>query len=179
MKKINIKNDILFKNETKYTQKEYEIFLDVYQKEFEVSECVYSIVYFIFLTICLILSLFNKLYLLSVFLILTIIIYIWYKFIRPNQFIEKERKSDKFRYEYINEYTFYKRYFCIENKQGKATILYFKLYRVVETKTNFYLFIDRNYALIILKNSFLKGNAEDFSKFIKRKTGLKYKNKYV
>ncbi len=163
----------LFKNKTKCTQKEYEAFLKSYEKEYAFSEWTYTILYIGFFILCIVLGILNKEILLTIALIIGLIIYIWYKFIRPVTKIKNQNK--KLEKEYTNTYNFYKRYFSVENVDGSAQILYFKVYKVIENKTHFYIYISREYAFIVDKNGFEKGDCNEFKKFIRKKVFGKYK----
>ena len=52
---------------------------------------------------------------------------------------------------------------------------YFKIYKVLETETHFYIYIARDYAFIVDKNGFIDSNSDEFKKFIQKKVKLKYK----
>ncbi len=169
----------LFKNKTKCTEKEYNRFLKSYEKEYALSELLWMIVYIAFWGFCLVLAFLNKEYLLSGILFIGILIYIWYKFIRPRRNVEKQKKSNKMINEYINTYKFYKHYFTSQNKEGKAQTMYFKIYKVIETKTHFYIYISKEYAFIVAKNGFEIGSSEEFKKFIKKKVFGKYKEQDI
>lgn len=166
-----------FENKTKYSQKEYDIFLESYKNEYATSENAYIVVYTTFFGFCMILAFIEKEFLLGIALLIGLLIYLWYKVIRPNKLVEKTKKSQKVSGSFVNNYDFYQNYFKVENSEGKAQILYFKLYRVVETKDYFYIYVSRQYAFIVSKAGFTKGNKEDFSKFIKKKVFTKYKNR--
>lgn len=171
------KKEILFKNETKCTKQEYEDFLESYSKEYIASETVYTISNIIFFSVCVLGSVLYKEYTLTVFLIIGIILYILYKFVRPNLRIKKERNSDKIKFEFLNTFLFYKNYFSVENKDGNAIINYFNLYKVVETESHFYIYISRDYAFIISKKGFIDSTSYDFSDFIQKKVKFKYKKR--
>ena len=114
---------------------------------------------------------------LGIVLLIGLLVYLWYKIIRSAQLVEKDKKSNKVSGNFVNKYIFYKNYFKVENPDGKAQIFYFKLYRVVETKSYFYIYISRQCAFIVSKLGFTKGKTEDFSKFIRKKVFTKYKNR--
>ena len=156
----------LFENKTKYTQKEYAK-----------SDYSFMMFNFIFFGICLIIAVIEKEFILALGLIIYLLVYFWFKVIRPIKAVEKDKKSHKMSGNFVNNYEFYKNYFKVENVDGKAQILYFKLYRVVETRTDFYIYISREYAFIVSKFGFTKGTSEEFSKFIKKKMFTKYKNR--
>ena len=170
--------DELFKNKTRYSEKEYNLFLKSYEKEYGFSDTLYIIFNIGFFSLCLVLAILNKEIFLSVVILIGLLIYIWYKFIRPTKKIKEETQSNKIKNEYTNTFYFYKYYFRVENPEGKAQISYYKIYKVIETKTHFYIYIARNYAFIISKQGFINSKSEDFSQFIKKKTRLKYKTRY-
>lgn len=167
----------LFENKTKYSQKEYDIFLKSYEEEYATSDRVYMTFYILFFGLCMIFAFRKKEFILAIALLIGLGIYLWYKIIRPFKAVEKDKKSPKLSGSFTNKYEFYKNYFKVENPEGKAQILYFKLYRVVETKSYFYIYISRQYAFIVSKLGFTEGKAEDFSKFIKKKVFSRYKNR--
>lgn len=169
--------EILFENKTKYSKKEYDIFIESYKKEYAVSDYAYIIFYIVFFGFCMILAFMEKEFLLGIALLVGLGTYLWYKVIRSNRLVEKTKKSKKVAGKFVNNYEFYKNYFKVENIDGKAQVLYFKLYRVVETREYFYIYISRQYAFIVSKAGFTKGNQEEFSKFIKKKVFTKYKNR--
>ena len=165
----------LFKNKTKCTQKEYNRFMQTQVKEYAVSEILYTLFNIVFFTFCLILAIMNKEYKLAVIIFVGLLIYGWYKFIRPAKKVKKEQNSKKLIQEYVNNYIFYKHYFTTENPDGKAQTFYFKIYKVIETKTHFYIYISKEYAFIVAKDGFIDSDSEEFKTFIKKKVKLKYK----
>ena len=171
--------EILFENKTKYSKKEYDIFLESYMKEYATSDYAYSIFNIVFFGLCMIFAFLEKELFLGVALLIGLGIYLWFKIVRANKLVEKTKKSLKVSGNFVNNYKFYKNMFKVENVEGKAEILYFKLYRVVETKEYFYIYISRQCAFIVSKNGFTKGSQEEFSKFIKKKAFTKYKNRMI
>ena len=167
----------IFENKTKYSQKEYNSFLESYKKEYATSDNAYIIFYVLFFGMCTIFAFKEGIVLLGTALLIGLFIYLWYKIIRPAKLVEKDKKSQKMSGNFINKYDFYNNYFKVENPEGKAKIFYFKLYRVVETKSYFYIYVSREYAFIVSKLGFTKGSQEDFSRFIKKKTFIRYKNR--
>lgn len=167
----------LFENKTKYSQKEYDIFLKSYTEEYAASDRAYMIFYILFFGLCMIFAFKEREFILAIVLLIGLGIYLWYKIIRPFKAVEKDKKSQKLSGSFINKYEFYKNYFKVENPEGTAQILYFKLYRVVETKSYYYIYISRQYAFIVSKLGFTEGKSEDFSRFIKKKVFSRYKNR--
>lgn len=167
----------LFVNKTKYSKEEYETFLNSYSDEYATSENAYIIFNIAFFGFCMVMAFRNNETLLGIALLIGLLIYIWFKFIRTAKQNKKDRESEKLSGNFVNTYKFYKNYFNVENPEGKAQILYFKLYRVVETNTNYYIYLSRDVAFIMSKEGFTKGNELEFSQFIKKKTFGKYKNR--
>lgn len=60
---------------------------------------------------------------------------------------------------------------------GSFRYKYFMLHKVYETSDFFYLYVTRENAFLISKNTFSLGNKEDFSKFLKNKCKLKYRSR--
>ncbi len=169
--------EVLFKNKTRYTQKEYDLFLEEYQKEFAMSENLYTLFNFVFFGFCAGFAFYGHEIWLGIVIILALLFYAWYKFIRPARRVQKTKQSNKVDGKFINKYTFYKNYFKVDNPDGNAQLYYFKLYRVTETKTHFYIYISREYAFIMSKKGFEDDKSEEFSKFIKKKMHGKYRNR--
>lgn len=168
----------LFENKTKCTDKEYEKYLKTYQKEYAVTERIYTISYLIFFIFCAIYAIKGKEIILSIGLVIAVIISIWYKFIRPYKLLQKAQNKTTME-EYICEYKFYKNNFIVSAPEGSTTIFYFKLYKVIETETNFYIFISKENGFIVSKEGFTKGKVEEFSNYISKKVMLKYKNRII
>ncbi len=167
----------LYENKTKYSEKLYNIFLNAYREEYASSENLLMIYNIGFFGICCIFAFIEKLILLGVVIIVGLMIYVWYKIIRPTIREEKTRKGPKLKGNFINTYKFYKNYFKVENPEGQAQVLYFKIYRVVETRDYYYIYISRENAFVMSKNSFTKGSSLEFTNFIKKKVLIKYKNR--
>ena len=125
----------LFKNQTKYSEEEYNLFLESYNKEYGLSDILYSLINIAFFTLCTIYAILNKEVVLSIALIIGILTYIWYKFIRPRRKVDEEKQSNKIQKEFINTFYFYPKYFKVENPEGQAQKTYFGLYKVIETKS--------------------------------------------
>ena len=167
----------LFENKTKYSQKDYDIFLESYKKEFAASDYAYILFNIVFFGICMILAFREKEIILGIGILTGLGIYLWFRVIRQNLIVEKTRKGKKVSGEFVNNYEFFKNYFKINNQDGEAQVLYFKLYRVIEAKDFFYIYISRQYAFIVSKQGFTKGTSEEFSNFMKKKMFTKYKNR--
>ena len=90
--------------------------------------------------------------------------------------IDDIKKNSKIE-EFTNTYKFYPTYFKIEYSTGNSKFFYFKIFRLIETKNNFYIYMSKNKAFIVSKNGFINSNPEEFKKFIRKRTLLKYKEK--
>jgi len=81
------------------------------------------------------------------FLILFPVFYV----ILKNIGIKRYYNSNKILKDIIEEYEFYEDYFIAKNINSEAKIEYNKLYKIIETKTNFYIMIASNQGYIISK----------------------------
>lgn len=64
------------------------------------------------------------------------------------------------------KYDFYNTYFIENDDNGETKLEYKKLYKIIETKTNFYLMISKNQGFLLNKSNFPKG-LDDFLRNIK------------
>ena len=160
----------LFKNVTRYTQKNYQQFVRFHNNKFNARYMLYTFIMSLLILYCVILNVLQK----NIwFVLIFILILLGFLFIRIcipsirykkacNQY--KNGKSDTF------AFTFYNHFFTI----GKIRYYYFKLHKVYETKDYFYLYFDEDNAALVSKNGFKLGKPNDFSDFIKKKCLLKY-----
>ena len=118
----------LFENKTKYTNKEYTAFLKSYKEEFAKTEIAYILFNIIFFGMCMIFSFKENEKILAFSLLIGLLVYIWFKIIRPVKAVKKDQESHKFSGHFVNNYEFYKNYFKVENTDGKAQIFYLKLF---------------------------------------------------
>lgn len=159
----------LFKNTTKYTEKSYQQFVNFHGNKFNFSNTFSTIIMFIVLLYCIIFSITQKTFLLTLFFVIMFILYIYIKILLPMKRYSKTK--DKFEKKSLHfTFDFYKFFFEIE----KTRIYYFKLYKVFETKDYFYLYIDDDTAFLVSKSGFKIGTAKEFSEFIKKKCFFKY-----
>lgn len=164
---------ILFKNKTKYTKDVYKKYLEFHQEKFGRKYTFTTIVIILLLSFCIITNLIYKNYPTACLLIIALISYCFYQFFYPVKKIQKELKTEKFEKEQTFTFKFYEKYFSISNNKQIEEIKYWKLYKVYESKEFFYLYIDKEHAFLLNKSTFVKGNPEDFFKFIKKKCLLK------
>ncbi len=165
------KQEILFKNITKYTTKNYNQFIEFHNKKFSFSNILYTIIMIVLLIYCIILNIQQKeLYLILMFTAL-LIGFLFFKIYFPMKRYQKtQNKLSKFK-ETGFVFSFYDLYFLIDKKP----IYYLKLYKIFEIKDYFYLYLTPDYAMIVNKKGFEIGTAEEFSKFIRKKCLFKYR----
>ena len=165
----------LFKNETIYNKHEYNTFINDHRKRFGLSEDLYTILFTCLFIIFLLYLFINKVFITGIFVLLVFIIFLIYRFIQPINNINKDMNSKNIKQKYKNIYIFYKHYFKIVNQDIDEKVFYFKIYRILESDTNFYIYLMPRKAFIISKKGFVNGNSDDFSKFIRRKVIFRYK----
>lgn len=171
------KDGLLFENKTRYTKKEYEKFLKSYREEHQLKENLYTFGMIIFWIICMYLAFKTNEIFLGIAIIIGLIIFTLIKILKPAKDMQRAEENEKLSGNFFSIYKFYNNHLKVENAEGKAQLYYYRLYSIVETKTNYYIYVSRNSAYIVSKMSFTKGNDKDFSKFIKRKLLIKYKNR--
>lgn len=171
----NIKKEILFENETKCTEKEYNIFIKVHDKEYAISELIYTIGYTIFLVFCGILLVLNKDLIAGIFVLCLGIAFFMYRNIHPKK-LEKEQRK-KIKQPIKNKYNFYNHYFETYNAEGNSTTFYFKIYKIIETNDSYYIYVNREFAFMVSKKGFVKGDVKSFTKFLKKKRRFKYRDR--
>ncbi|MFR5312825.1 MAG: YcxB family protein [Clostridia bacterium] len=103
-------------------------------------------------------------------------VFIFWRLFHPIYEVKKEFKSKKISQEQVFTFKFYEKYFTICHNMDYSKMKYYKLYKIYETKTFFYLYIDNDHAFLINKSGFVRGLSDDFSKFINKKCLFKYKS---
>ena len=167
----------IFINKTKCSKKEYNMFIKAHEKQYGLKEDLYTIIYAILFLSFIIYSLKNNIYFAAIMLTIVLIVFLLYRIIHPNLTIKKELKSKKIKNEEVNTYKFYKYYFKVKNNEKESNIIYFKIYKVLENDTHFYIYLTNTRAFVVSKKGFIKGNSEDFSGFLRKRVWLRYKNK--
>lgn len=168
---------ILFKNVTKYDKEIYADFLKFHQKVFGLKYSLYTA--FVIGLLLILVTMQIKIHNMDFAIILCCVItgfFLW-RYLHPASEISKEFNSEKIQDEKEFTFTFFEKKIKIRENDKLETyiIKYNELYRVYKTEEFFYLYIDRRHALLINSNSFIIGNSEDFSEFIKKKCKFKYK----
>ena len=167
--------ELLFKNQTQYTKKNYQKYLEFHQSKYSNWYQLYTILIIILLIFCIISNIQYSNYILSIIFILILITFCFLRFKYPTKKIKKELKTEKFDKEKTFTFYFYNKYFIISDGKSKSKIHYFLLYKIFETDDFFYLYIDKDHAFLLEKTKFTKGNKKEFISFLKKKCWFKVK----
>ncbi len=165
----------LFENKTTYNQDTYIDFLKFHNKTYNLSYILYTVFWALLLILCIYLSFGSKNRIQGVVLTIILICFVFYRLYHPRMIVNKEIKSEKISTNNTNTFSFFDKSFEVKNNNGSFIYKYFMLYKVFETSDFFYLYVTRENAFLISKNTFSLGTPEDFSKFIKKKCKFKYK----
>lgn len=165
---------ILFKNNTKYTKNVYQKFLQFHQQKYGNKYTFTTSLTIILLFFCIITNIKYSNYFTALILIFALIGFCFYSFFYPVKKVKKELKTEKFEKEKVFTFCFYDNFFTISDKFFFDKIKYWKLYRVYETDQFFYLYINKDHAFLLDKSTFVKGNINNFSKFLRRKIWFRF-----
>lgn len=164
--------EILFKNITRYTDKEMNRFQKFHKNKNGKKYVFWKISLVILFISFLILNILYKNWTAAIVTIfLAGISYWYYNYKNP----DRKRKNNKKQLGQEFTFEFTDKYVEIKAKKVDNKLSYRKFHRVYETKNNFYLYLDDEYAILIDKNGFTVGNVEDFRTFIKKKLMFKYR----
>lgn len=161
---------VLFKNTTKYTKENCNNFLEFHTNKYGKKELLKMILFGICILYILIFNIVYKNWLLVLgAILLGLIVYL----IEKNK-SEKQAKGKK----KVKEFTFYfyEKHIKIKHRREFERLKYFQLHKIFETDEYFFLYLDDKKSLILSKDGFEVGTPKEFSKFIKNKCPLKYKN---
>jgi Ca2+/Na+ antiporter len=164
---------ILYKNKTKYTKEVYSKYLQFHQNKFGNKYTFSTVVTILLLCFCIITNLQYYHKSVAFILLITLIIFCFYRFYHPIKLVKQELKTEKFKNEIEFAFKFYNKFFTIFDSKNLEKVQYWKLHRIYETKDFFYLYIDKNHAFLLDKNTFTRGDTSEFLKFIKRKIWFK------
>ena len=164
----------LFVNTTIYSKKEFNSFFIFHRNKYLKKYVIWGILFVIYIIMLAVVNLINKNWIvIGVLAIIAIAIYIYYSYINLNR---KKKNNNKLAQQKF-KFDFYDKYVVVNNNE-KEKLKYFKFYRVFETNTHFYMYINTEYSLIINKQNFTKGTIEEFRKFIKKKCLFKYRKAF-
>ena len=161
---------VLFKNTTKYTKENCDNLVEFHSNKYGTKQLIKTILFCICILYILIFNLIYKNWILVISAIMiTSILYV----IERNK-AEKQKKNKK----KVKEFTFYfyEKYIKIKYKRNFERLKYFQLHKIFETEDYFFLYLDEKKSLIISKSGFEVGTPKGFSKFIRNKCPLKYRN---
>lgn len=159
-----------FENTTIYTQEIYSHFLEFHNRKYNLKYNLYTCFISFLLIFCMVLQFLNGNIDICIIFVLVFIAFIFWRVFHPYLIVEKEVTSDKIQKQLQNTYSFFDKYLQISNINGLSEIKYHKLYKVLQDKYSFYLYIDKDHALIVNKNGFSLGDVNNFYNFIKRRT---------
>lgn len=165
----------LFVNKTTYNTDTYIEFLKFHNKKYNLSYIAYTVFWSMLFVFCIIIAFGSGMRLQGVSITMILVVFIIYRILRPKMIVNREMKSEKVSDNNTNTFVFYKNQIEISNKNGKFNYKYMNFRKVFETKDFFYLYVTRENAFLVSKNTFSLGTSKDFSNFIKDKCKLKYK----
>lgn len=149
--------DCLYKTTTTNTFDEYKKFNKAIMRRKS------AIVAIIISEICLIVS---GIGLKNIFLIVFGILWPLVTFFLQKIQIKRVFESNKVLQNAVAQFEFYDTYFTETNEYDNTKLEYTKLYKIIETKTNFYLMISKNQGFILCKANFPEG-LDEFLRNIK------------
>ena len=143
----------MYKTQTKFTVDEMIKLNRTYFFKMQKFRLILMVLYeLLLLWICL--SAFDLHWILIGFFFLFLVIFVpvfWYLMFVTNS--KKYFKSNKAAQYSILNYTFEEDKIVIETERGSSFIKYDEVYKIYETKTNFYLFISNKQAYVIVKEN--------------------------
>ena len=165
----------LFINTTKYSKEEMDKFIQFHSHKYIKKYIIITVIFIIYMLAILINNLIHKRWN-FVFVIIAVfaVAYIYFRHIN----VDKKKENNKKQLEQIFKFSFFDNKVTIKGEKEKSELKYHEFYKIFETKTNFYMYINSEYSLILDKEGFEKGNLEEFRKFIKKKCFLKYRKAY-
>lgn len=117
----------------------------------------------------------NNYYGLAVILCACLTSFILWRYFHPIEKIKKEYHSDKIAKQQTFTFSFYNKYFKVYTKKQYSIIRFRELYKIFETDTFFYLYLNNEHSFLLDKTGFQKGTCLEFREFIKKKCPFKYK----
>ena len=147
----------LFENETEYSANDYVKFLRFHKKKFSFSYIIYTLFWSVILFLSLFLAFGTGARLQGVLITIILIIFVIYRFVRPNIIANSEFNSDKLEDNNVNTFSFYDKEFEVLNKNGTFTYKYFMIYKIFEIKDFYYIYMSKENAFLVSKYAFSKG----------------------
>lgn len=157
--------NFLYSATEKITLEEYKKFNLRLAKKHFISYCSFEL-FFILIAILLKSTYFTIVSVVYPIVIIALMIW-WIKYS-----IKKNFESHKSLLNTEATHEFYDTYFISKSYMGETKLPYDKLYRIIETKTNFYFMLSKHQGIIIDKNS-LPSDFEGFARELITKYNLK------
>ncbi len=167
--------DKLFENKTKYSTDDYIEFLKFHNRKFNFYYMAYTAFWVFLLLFCIIICFRSGSRIQGVLITIILVSFVCYRTIKPKMIVDNEIKSDKYGEDSTNTFSFYEKDFEVKNKKGRFKYRYSIFRKIYETNNFFYLYVSKENAFLVSKNTFSLGSTEDFAKFIKQKCKFKYK----
>ena len=168
---------LLFKNTTKYSDTVYNEFLTFHSNQFKYSYLLYTVILCAVILFLVIVQIKIHQISISVLLCAVLTVFILWRIFHPISEVTKEYKSEKIQQQVEYTFKFYENKFTIEDLNYFSNSKYSDIYKVFETDSFFYLYLDKTHSLLLEKNSFTQGSSNEFSEFIKRKCWLRYRRR--
>ena len=169
--------EILFKNKTRYSEDLYTKFLIFHDKNYSLPYSLHTAFIVFFILFSIIIQIKANNFAVAIFFFIGITIFILWRFFGPIEEVKENFESDKIVNEKIFTFEFYKKYVKICDNNGYSFLKYKNIDKVFETSNFFYIYIDKNHALLLDKTGFCIGNCIDFSNFIRKKCIFRFKKK--
>lgn len=167
-----IELEILFKNITTYSKSAYDKFLEFHRKKFRFKFTLFNIIAVATILTCIIYLVNFHIYSTAIIFCVFLTGFIFFRFIKPVYDVKKNYESEKIINEKTFTFTFYDKFFTIEDEENFIKMKYKDLYKVFENGDFFYLYIDEDHALLIEKTGFVKGDCSCFYEFVRKKSKL-------
>lgn len=149
-------------------------YLEFHKKTFGLKYTLYTVFILALLLFCLILQVKAHNYSLAIIFCSIITSFFLWRYLHPISEVSKDFKSDKIQKEEEFTFVFYENNFKVITSSKTYVIKYYHLYKIFETSTFFYLYIDKTHAMLLNKASFSIGSADEFSNFIHKKCWYKF-----
>ena len=166
---------VLFKNRTKYTKGIYKEFLEFHTKRYHLQATLFNVIVIALILFLIVLQIAYRYYSIAILTAIVFTCFCLYRYFHPILVVKKELKGETISQEKSFTFKFYEKYFRIQDKLQIDTVKYYQIRKIFETKSFFYLYIDRTHAFIINKENFLIGKPADFSEFLKKKCIFRFK----
>ncbi len=159
--------EVLFENKTQYTKELYDEYLDFHTKKYGIKELVWYIVGIIALIAISILGFpVLKWKVAAIWIIVLLMIFVY----------TREGKQTKKQYNIVIGrkrdfivYKFYDRYFETNYNGEESKLYYIEIKKVYELEDRYYMYLNKKYAFILMKDGFSKGTDKEFREFIDTK----------